>query len=84
MKSYTFWDITPCSPLKVKSDIQGSRISKARNQREIRSQAEPKFFVRYTHELSPLEEQCVEFGVLATVVMNSSSFCLPHLFTMVS
>jgi hypothetical protein len=40
MKIYIFWDITPCSPLKVnrrfagicRLHLQGSRISPARNQ----------------------------------------------------
>jgi hypothetical protein len=48
MKSSIFWDITPCSPLKVKrvsrenvASIQGRRISQARNQIESRWQAEP-------------------------------------------
>jgi hypothetical protein len=42
MKSSIFWDITPCSPLKVnwrfggtcRLHLQGQRISKARNKRE--------------------------------------------------
>jgi hypothetical protein len=42
MKSSIFWDITPCSPLKVKQHfggifrlhLYGRRISKSRNQRE--------------------------------------------------
>jgi hypothetical protein len=42
------WDIAPCSPLKVnrrfggtcRLHLQGRRISRARNQREIRWQAE--------------------------------------------
>jgi hypothetical protein len=45
MKSSIFWDITPCSPLKVNRrfgwtchlHLQGRRISQARNQREARS-----------------------------------------------
>jgi hypothetical protein len=48
MKSTIFWDITPCSLLKVNRRfggtyrlyIQGRRISRARNQRESRWQAE--------------------------------------------
>jgi hypothetical protein len=49
MKSTIFWDITPCSPLRVdlrfggtyRLDLQGRRISRARarNQRESRLQA---------------------------------------------
>jgi hypothetical protein len=41
MKKYIFWDITPCSSLKVNRRVggtslhlQGERISQARNQRE--------------------------------------------------
>jgi hypothetical protein len=42
MKISIFWDITPCSPLKVnrrfggtyRLHLQGPRISQARNQRE--------------------------------------------------
>jgi hypothetical protein len=48
MKRIIFWDITPCSPLKVNRrfggsydlHIQGPWISQARNQRESRWQAE--------------------------------------------
>jgi hypothetical protein len=48
MKSSIFWDITPCSLLKVnrgfggtyRHHLQGRRISLARNQRERRWQAE--------------------------------------------
>jgi hypothetical protein len=48
MKSYLFWDITPCSPLKVnrrfggtyRLHLQGRGMSRARNQRESRWQAE--------------------------------------------
>jgi hypothetical protein len=48
MKSIIFCDITPCSPLKVnrrfggtyRLHLQGRKISRARNQREIRWQAE--------------------------------------------
>jgi hypothetical protein len=44
MKSSTFWDITPCSPLKVNSlfggtcqlHLQDRRLSEARNPRENR------------------------------------------------
>jgi hypothetical protein len=44
MKNCTFWDITPCSPLKIKScfretchlHLQGQRLSQARNRRERR------------------------------------------------
>jgi hypothetical protein len=47
-KSSIFWDITPCSPLKVKwrfgrtlcLRLQDRRISRARNQRESRWQAD--------------------------------------------
>jgi hypothetical protein len=49
VKSTLFWDVTPCSPLKVSRrfgvthhfHLQGRRISRARNQRE-RWQAEPE------------------------------------------
>jgi hypothetical protein len=45
MKSSTFWDITPCSPLKVNwrfwgtccFHLQGRRVSQARNQHEASS-----------------------------------------------
>jgi dolichol kinase len=45
MKSAIFWDITPCSPLKVNRrfggtcllHLQGRRISRARNERESRA-----------------------------------------------
>jgi hypothetical protein len=48
VKFSIFWDITPCSPLKVdrrfggtyRLHLQGRRISRARNQRESRRQAE--------------------------------------------
>jgi hypothetical protein len=48
MNSTVFWDILPCSPLKVnrrfgriyRLHIQGRRISRARNQHESRWQAE--------------------------------------------
>jgi hypothetical protein len=48
-KSSLFWDITQCSPLKVnrrfggtcRLHFQGRRISQARNQHEIKRQAEP-------------------------------------------
>jgi hypothetical protein len=48
MKSAIFWDITPCSLLKVnrrfgrtcRNHLQGRRISRARNQSESRWQAE--------------------------------------------
>jgi hypothetical protein len=51
MKSTIFWDITPCSPLKVnrrlggtyRLHLQGRKISRARNQRESRWQAEVNF-----------------------------------------
>jgi hypothetical protein len=47
-KSSIFWDITPCSPLKVKRrfggtyriHLQGRRISRARNQNESKWQTE--------------------------------------------
>jgi hypothetical protein len=47
--SSIFWDITPCSPLKVnrrfggtyRTHLQGRRIRRARNQRESRWQAVP-------------------------------------------
>jgi hypothetical protein len=47
MKSSIFWDITPCSPLKVnrrfggtcRLHLQSRRISRTRNQRESRWQA---------------------------------------------
>jgi hypothetical protein len=47
MKSSIFWDITPCSPLKVnrsfrethRLDLQGRRNRRTRNQRETRWQA---------------------------------------------
>jgi hypothetical protein len=50
MKSSIFWDITPCSPLKVNRSfggtcrfhLQGRKISLARNQRESRWQADPE------------------------------------------
>jgi hypothetical protein len=50
MKSSIFWDITPCSPLKVnwrfggtcRLHLQGRKISRARNQRESRWQADPE------------------------------------------
>jgi hypothetical protein len=49
MKSTLFWDIMPCSPLKVnrcfwgtyRLHLEGRRISQARNHRESRWQAEP-------------------------------------------
>jgi hypothetical protein len=47
MKSFIFWDITPCSPLKFNRRLGGKRrlqhqgrISRAINQRESRPQAE--------------------------------------------
>jgi hypothetical protein len=48
MKITVFWDITPCSPLKVSRHFGGTfrihlhdrKISRTRNQREIRWQAE--------------------------------------------
>jgi hypothetical protein len=48
MRSYVFWDITPCSPLKVirrfggicSLHLKGRRISRERNQRENGWQAE--------------------------------------------
>jgi hypothetical protein len=48
MKSYIFWDITPCRPLKVnwrfggtcRLHLQGRRISRARNQSESSWQAD--------------------------------------------
>jgi hypothetical protein len=48
IKSTIFWDITPCSLLKVNRrfgetyhlHLQGGKISRARNQRESRWQAE--------------------------------------------
>jgi hypothetical protein len=48
MKSSIFWDITPCSPLKVNRSfgetcrlhLQGGRISQANNQREAGSNAD--------------------------------------------
>jgi hypothetical protein len=51
IKSTIFWDITPCSPLKVSRrfggtyhlHLQGRRKNRARNQRENRRQAEPAF-----------------------------------------
>jgi hypothetical protein len=53
MKSSSFWDITPCNPLKVKRRfggicrlyLQGRRISRARNQRESPWQAEAGFLL---------------------------------------
>jgi hypothetical protein len=53
IKSTVFWDITPCSPLKVNQcfgatyrlHLQGLRISQGRDQREGRWQAELLFFV---------------------------------------
>jgi hypothetical protein len=57
VKSTFFWDITPCSPFKVnrlfggtyRLHLQGREISRARNQRESRRQAE-----RYIPEDSTL------------------------------
>jgi hypothetical protein len=48
MKSIIFWDITPCNPLKVNRSfgetyrlhLQGLKISRVRNQRKSRGQAE--------------------------------------------
>jgi hypothetical protein len=48
LKSSIFWDITPCSPLKVNQrfggtcrlQLQGQRISRARNQSESMGQTE--------------------------------------------
>jgi hypothetical protein len=48
MKTSTFWDITPCNPLKVNRrfgetchvHLQGRRISQERNERESRRQRE--------------------------------------------
>jgi hypothetical protein len=53
MKSSAFWDITPCSLLKVnwrfggtcRIHLQGQKISQARNQRENRWQAELKILI---------------------------------------
>jgi hypothetical protein len=52
MKSAVFWDITPCSPLKVDQRFGGTyhlhllglRISRARNQRGSMWQAELSLF----------------------------------------
>jgi hypothetical protein len=51
MKSFIFWHITPCSPLKVNRrfggtyhpHLQSRRISRAENQRESRWQADLTF-----------------------------------------
>jgi hypothetical protein len=51
MKCTVFWDITPGSPMKAnrrfggiyRLHLQGRRISRARNQRECRWQAEPSW-----------------------------------------
>jgi hypothetical protein len=50
LQNIIFWDITPCSPLKLnrrfggiyRPHLQGRRISRARNQRERRWQGEPQ------------------------------------------
>jgi hypothetical protein len=54
MKSTIFWDIRPCTPLKVNGPfggkhclhLQGRRTTQARNQRENRWQAESAFIFR--------------------------------------
>jgi hypothetical protein len=54
MKSNFFWDLTQCSPLEVnrrfggtyRLHLQGLKISRARNQREIRWEAEFWFLAR--------------------------------------
>jgi hypothetical protein len=61
MKSIIFWDITPCSPLKVnrllggsyRLHLQGRRISRARNQRESCSSPAftPVSFLAYSSTL---------------------------------
>jgi hypothetical protein len=59
MKSFIFWDIPPCSPLKVDihfwgtcwTHFQGSSISQARNQRESIWQTEG----RTVHNTNPTQ-----------------------------
>jgi hypothetical protein len=54
MKSPIFWDITPCSPLKVNRRFGGiyrlnfhdRNISQARNQGESNWQAKPPYFIQ--------------------------------------
>jgi hypothetical protein len=53
MESTIFWDITPCSPLKVnrhfggayRLQLQGRRISRARNQRGSKWKAGPAWLI---------------------------------------
>jgi hypothetical protein len=53
MKSYTFWEITPCSLLKFNRrfggmfslHLQGRKINQTRKQRESRWQAEHRGFL---------------------------------------
>jgi hypothetical protein len=50
MKSTIFWDITPCSPLKInrhRLHLQGPRISRERNYRKSRWQAELWSWTQY-------------------------------------
>jgi hypothetical protein len=53
MKSSIFWDVTPCSPLKLKRrfgetcglHLQGRRIGLARNQRKSKWQEKPAWLI---------------------------------------
>jgi hypothetical protein len=80
MKSSIFWDITPCSPLKVTGRfggarrLDGRRISQARNQREAGSkQATTR---RYIPEHGTLHEQIISLFNVASVLVIISHIIL--------
>jgi hypothetical protein len=71
MKSIIFWDITPCSPLKVgrrfggtyRLHLRGRRVSRSRYQREIKGQAEANVCVVHESEWTRFPVACTEISM---------------------
>jgi hypothetical protein len=77
MKSIVFWDITPCSLLKVnrhfggtyRLHLRGRKICRARNQRESRWQTEP--FQRAFNSLHGVISQKIVLFITTAVITSN-------------
>jgi hypothetical protein len=84
MKSTIFWDITQCSPLRVKRrfggtyrlQLQGRKISRARNQRESRWRAEQSVMQFFWRNRGNLRRTSVKTASLQTEIWAQG---LPHM-----
>jgi hypothetical protein len=87
LKSYIFWDITPCSALKVnlcfggtyRLHLQGQRISKTTNWREIMWQVEPQNVGWLFNRLQGVISQEIELFITTAVRTSNPIFlCCFH------